>query len=203
MSEPLPSPRRRGRPRSEAAHRALLDAALREFIAKGYQAMSLEEIAIQAGVSKVTLYRRWDSKMALVTEVLQSLSDQTPMLDYGSLEADIRILLSEAFRASTASPVGQILPRLLGEISGNRELLAIYRTVILGPRLERLHTLITRARQRGEIRDDLATSVIADLIAGPLFYHLVVVAQVDQTLSNDLPEQLTHAILDGIARKQS
>ena len=54
-----------------------------------------------------------------------------------------------------------------------------------------------------KLRDDLSTSVIADLIAGPLFYHLVVVAQVDQTLSNDPIEQLTRTILDGITPKSS
>ena len=119
MQEPPTPPRRRGRPRSEPAHRALLEAALREFVVRGYEAMSLEAIASAAGVSKLTLYRHWDSKLALVQEVLQSLSDETPMEDQGSLEEDLRVLLREAYRAGTASPAGQIMPRLVGEIASH------------------------------------------------------------------------------------
>src|SRR5260370_6933448 len=97
MQKPPISPRRRGRPRSEPAHRALLEAALREFVARGYEAMSLEAIAAAAGVSKLTLYRRWDSKLALVREVLQSLRRLTPLEDQGSLEDDLRVLLLQPY----------------------------------------------------------------------------------------------------------
>ena len=141
MEEPPILPRR-GRPRSQQAHRALLDAALREFVARGYEAMSLEAIAAAAGVSKLTLYRRWDSKLALVQEVLQSLSDVTPMEDQGSLEEDLRVLLRDAYRAGTSEPAGQIVPRLVGEIASHPDLLEVYQTVILRPRLERLKVLI-------------------------------------------------------------
>jgi AcrR family transcriptional regulator len=203
MQEPRSAPRRRGRPRSEPAHRALLEAALREFVARGYEAMSLEAIAAAAGVSKITLYRRWDSKLALVREVLESLSDETPMEDQGSLEADLRVLLREAYRAGTASPAGQIMPRFVAEIASHPELLDLYRTVILPPRLERLRALIARARARGELREDLPLSILADMFGGPLFYHLTVLALVEPKQSEDVPELLTQAILRGIAKQET
>ncbi len=95
-----------------AAQRALLEAALRECVARGYEAMSLEAIAATAGVSKLTLYRCWDNKLALVREVLHELSDETQMEDHDSLE-ELRGLLREAYRADVASPAGQIMPRLV------------------------------------------------------------------------------------------
>ena len=203
MQEPLSAPRRRGRPRSESAHRALLEAALREFVARGYEAMSLEAIAAAAGVSKLTLYRRWDGKLALVRGVLHSLSDETPMEDQGSLEEDLRVLLREAYRAGTASTAGQIMPRLVGEIASHPELLEVYRTDILRPRLERLKALIARARDRGELREDLELPILADMFGGPIFYHLTVLALVEPNTSDDVPELLTQAILMGIAREGS
>jgi AcrR family transcriptional regulator len=201
MQEPLSAPRRRGRPRSEPAHRALLEAALREFVTRGYEAMSLEAIAAAAGVSKLTLYRHWDSKLALVREVLHSLSDETPMEDQGSLEEDLRVLLREAYQAGTASPSGQIMPRLVGEIASHPELLEVYQTEILRPRLERLKALIARARNRGELREDLPLTILADMFGGPIFYHLTVLALVEPNTSDDVPELLTQAILRGIARE--
>lgn len=201
MQETPVTPRRRGRPRSEPAHRALLNAALREFVARGFEAMSLEAIAAAAGVSKLTLYRHWDSKLALVREVLQSLSDETPMEDHGSLEEDLRVLLREAYRAGTASPAGQIMPRLVGEIASHPELLEIYQTEILRPRLERLKALIARARARGELREDLPLTILADMFGGPIFYHLTVLALVEPDRSDNVPELLTQAILRGITQK--
>jgi AcrR family transcriptional regulator len=203
MQEPPTPPRRRGRPRSEPAHRALLEAALREFVARGYEAMSLEAIATAAGVSKLTLYRRWDSKLALVLELLHELSDETPMEDQGSLEEDLRVLLREAYRAGTASPAGQIMPRFVAEIASHPELLEVYQAEILRPRLQRLSALIARARDRGELREDLPLPILADMFGGPIFYHLTVLALVEPNLSDDVPELLTQAILRGIAKQET
>ena len=202
METPI-APPRRGRPRSQQAHRALLDAALREFVARGYEAMSLEAIAAAAGVSKITLYRRWDSKLALVREVLQSLSDETPMEDQGSLEEDLRVLLQEAYRVGTSSPAGQIMPRFVGEIASHPELLEVYQTEILRPRLERLQALIARARGRRELRENLPMAILADMFGGPLFYHLTVLALVEPNMPDDVPDLLTQAILRGIARQET
>ena len=200
MQEPRSRPRRRGRPRSEPAHRALLEAALREFVVRGYEAMSLEAIAAAAGVSKLTLYRRWDSKLALVRELLQSVSDETPIEDQGSLEENLRVLLREAYQASITSLAGQIIPRLVGEVASHPELLEVYQKEILGPRLERLRVLIAHAHERGELREDLPFTILADMFAGPIFYHLTVLALVEPSTSDDVPELLTQVILRGILK---
>ena len=203
MHESSLPPRKRGRPRSEPARRALLEAALREFVARGYEAMSLEAIAATAGVSKLTLYRRWDSKLALVREVLHELSDEAPVEDHGSLEENLRVLLREAYRASIASPAGQIMPRFVAEVASHPELREVYQAEILRPRLERLRTLIALACERGELREDLPFTILADMFAGPLFYHLTVLALVEPNQSEDVPDLLTQAILRGIAKQKT
>lgn len=200
MQESPTPPRRRGRPRSESAHLALLDAAIREFVARGYEAMSLEAIAAAAGVSKLTLYRRWDSKLALVREIMQLLSDESPIEDQGSLKEDLRVLLREAYQASTTWPAEQIMPRLVGEVASHPELLEIYQKEILRPRLERLKVLIAHAHERGELREDLPFTILADMFAGPIFYHLTVLSLAEPNMSDDVPELLTQAILRGIAK---
>ncbi len=165
--------------------------------------MSLEAIAAAAGVSKLTLYRRWDSKLALLREVLHELSDETPMEDQGSLEEDLRVLLREAYRASIASPAGQIVPRFVAEIASHPELLEMYQTEILRSRMARLKALIARAYERGELREDLPFTILADMFAGPLFYHLTVLALVEPNQSENVPDLLTQAILRGIAKQKT
>jgi AcrR family transcriptional regulator len=50
-------PPRRGRPRSETAHRAILEAASELLLERGPGAVSMDAVAERAGVSKATIYR--------------------------------------------------------------------------------------------------------------------------------------------------
>ncbi len=68
------------RPRSvrmpRVARRAqLLDAALEVFVAQGYHAAAMDEIAERAGVSKPVLYQHFPSKLDLYLALLQQSSD--------------------------------------------------------------------------------------------------------------------------------
>jgi AcrR family transcriptional regulator len=79
------------------------------------------------------------------------------------------------------------------------ELLALYRTHVLSPRVEQIRALVERARERGEI-GDTPTDIAAAMIAGPLFLHaLTVLADADVRMPDRAAEALTRAILDGIA----
>src|SRR5262245_23591519 len=65
--------RSRGRPSPEQAvalRESFLSAALDSFLEKGYAATSIEAIAREAGVAKITIYRQFDNKEALFREVV-------------------------------------------------------------------------------------------------------------------------------------
>jgi AcrR family transcriptional regulator len=190
----------RGRPSDDSIDRSLLESALEEFTVRGYHAMSMESIAGRAGVSKVSLYRRWDSKSAIVADLFRLLRDKSPPIDHGSLEADIRALIEESIGSNEATAAGRILLRTMGEISGNAELLGLYREQLLDPRLEQLRAVVERSRARGELRADLPTDLACALIAGPLFlYYLTLLAGTDVDLSSEPADRLTRAILGGIS----
>jgi AcrR family transcriptional regulator len=55
--------------------------------------MSMEAIAARAGVSKVSLNRRWKSKLTATADVLRLLSEARVPEDHGSLESDILALI--------------------------------------------------------------------------------------------------------------
>lgn len=62
--------RRPGAVRSEKSRLAILAAAARQFADRGYDHLTIEGIAAEAGVGKQTIYRWWPSKSALIAECL-------------------------------------------------------------------------------------------------------------------------------------
>ena len=73
IAQPSETPARRGpgRPVSLAKRRAMLDAAIREFQAHGYDGASMDAIAASSDVSKRTLYNHFPSKDALIAAYLE------------------------------------------------------------------------------------------------------------------------------------
>ena len=134
--------------------------------------------------------------------MLQFLSKTTtPVEDHGSFEADIRALLKESVGSSIAKFAAKIVMRMMGEISATAELLALYRTHLLAPRLEQLRGVVERARARKELRASLPTDIACAMIAGPLFlYYLTLLAEADVDVSSNPAEQLTRAILRALAK---
>jgi AcrR family transcriptional regulator len=66
----------RGRPRVPRAERVrqVLTAAARAFARSGYAATSMDEIAAEAGISKLMLYRDFEGKRELYEAILESVS---------------------------------------------------------------------------------------------------------------------------------
>ncbi|QYJ06816.1 TetR/AcrR family transcriptional regulator [Qipengyuania flava] len=63
--------KRTGRPADEAKREAILSAASDSFFAHGFAASSIEQIAADAGVSKVTVYNRFGDKRGLFTATVE------------------------------------------------------------------------------------------------------------------------------------
>lgn len=59
------------RPSSEAKREAIIAAAARAFFNQGYEATSIEQVAADAGVSKVTIYSYFGGKPALFSATVE------------------------------------------------------------------------------------------------------------------------------------
>lgn len=65
MSNPAPLVAKRGRPRDPKRLQKIIDAASQQFLACGYDRVSMDAVAMAAGVSKMTLYNNFAGKEAL------------------------------------------------------------------------------------------------------------------------------------------
>ncbi len=58
--------------------------------------MSLDAVAVEAGVSKATIYRRWSSKEALMLDAWMTCVRKPEVPDTGTLQGDLEALLCGA-----------------------------------------------------------------------------------------------------------
>lgn len=155
-----------GRPRSEEAHQAILDATLELLVEVGFSALTVEGVAQRAGVGKATIYRRWPSKLPLVVEAFGQLPGFEEV-DTGSLDVDLKETLKSYLHDFHSTSLGAVFPSLAGERAHNPELSKLLEPVTK-TRREPFVRIFERARSRGEIADDIDLNLAADLVVGPI-----------------------------------
>lgn len=159
-----------GRPRSEEAHQAILDATLALLAEVGFSALTVEGVAGRAGVGKATIYRRWPSKLPLVVEAFGGLPGLEDV-DTGDLVGDLEGMLRGYLELFNRTPLAAVLPSLAGERAHNPELSEVLDPVLRGRR-QPLVAALARAVERGEIPADVDLELAADLIVGPIAVRL-------------------------------
>ena len=165
--------RGRGRPRSETAHRAILDATLTLLDEGGYRPLTIEAVAARAGVGKTTIYRRWPSKLELVIEAVSELRPALPTEDTGSLQGDFNAFQRTQITRVAAGPLPRIAPRLIAESVGDEELHAAIKRELIEPIREALGEVLRRGVDRGELRRDLDLELATDIVHGTLVYRML------------------------------
>ncbi len=106
----ISSPRRRvGRPLDGAKRAAILETAARHFFVHGYSGTAIEQIAADAGVSKVTIYNQFGDKRALFSASVEcechKIRGQFPVANVakGDLAERLRVI-GEDFLAFVLRP---------------------------------------------------------------------------------------------------
>jgi AcrR family transcriptional regulator len=165
----------RGRPRSEAAHQAVLAAAAELLLDHGLHAVSMDAVAERAGVSKATIYRWWPKKEILALDMLfnQWVAVTPQQYESGVLRSDLRALLLAWTRLATSRPYGRVTAALLAEARTDPAFSAEYQRRILEPRRDQARMIFADALARGEISGDMKVEVAIDLLYGPLYHRLL------------------------------
>jgi AcrR family transcriptional regulator len=166
---------RRGRPRSEQAGRAILDAMSELLLEHGLADVSMDAVAERAGVSKATIYRWWSSKETLALEaVLRAWSaGEAPELDTGSLRGDLRAILLPWVKRLRERPYGPVIAAFVTEAQTDPGFEEQYRTRFVGPRRDQGRAALARAAARGEIATGTNVELALDMLYGPIYHRLL------------------------------
>ena len=180
----------------ERVTNAITRACFREWARTGYAALSMEAVARRAGVGKAALYRRWSSKLEMITDLLTRAG--TPLAnvsDQGSLEADIHRFLQKTAHLLERPLVKRILPDLHAEIGRTPALAEAVKNGIQKERRNIGEQLLERAIARGELSPELDRALALDLFAAPLYWRVIIT---DEPTSPDYIKALTQVTLGGL-----
>ncbi len=187
---------RRGRPRSDRARRAILDATRDLLVEDGFSRLRLEHVAARAGVGKATIYRRWRTREALVLELLMELAaPHIEIEDVGDTHAELLAATTNAMTAVTGTPFGPVIRALLSQIASNPALGDPFRAAVVGSRREAVAQVVARGIARGDLRPDTEADVATELLVGPVYFRLMFGGE----LTPEFAERVVGAVTRGFS----
>jgi AcrR family transcriptional regulator len=166
----------RGRPRSAEVDHAISAATLALLAEDGWAGLTMTGVAERAGVSTATLYRRFSSKEDLVCAAVATKYKSRPVVDHGSLEADLRAKLGEIVERFHGES-GAMVKGVIGEAVRNPRLGDLLRTTVAATGRDDLRRIVERAVERSEIPKPDDIDVTVSLIAGPLFHRFLMTGE--------------------------
>lgn len=145
----------------------VLSATLEVFAEQGYAGLSVEAVALRAGVNKTTVYRRWPAKSDLLGAALFALRDEDPAPpDTGALREDLVQVLRH-WAAQMETPRRRAITQSLLLSNTDPDMQALVRRM----RQERPAippVIFERALKRRELPKGSNTELIATALLGPL-----------------------------------
>jgi len=162
---------RRGRPRSLETETAILQAAYRLAAGEGLGAASIDAVARASQVSKMTIYKWWPSREALLIDAfLRQAAALLPMAEQGDPRAVLREHAA-AYARLLGEDFGRVQRAIIAECIAKTGTASLFAERYLAARRQLGVALIRRGQALGTIRADIAAADLYDRIYGTLFYQ--------------------------------
>lgn len=168
----------RGRPRDPEADSAILRAALELFLEGGVDGTSIEQVAKRAGVGKLTVYRRWSDKVAMIAAAIEFSHGQievAPVEDVSGVPVAelVERALPAVAEAVTEPRFRALVARVFGSSTSHPQLMATYWQHYVLPRRRVVRELLERAKRENALPADADVDVVMDMLIGAMMHRLV------------------------------
>jgi AcrR family transcriptional regulator len=172
-----------GRPRSEVARIAILDAAYRLLIDRGLGRLTIEAVAAEAGVGKPTIYRYWANAQELAMAALIARTDFrksgtkiVPLVD--ALQAH----MADVVKVFSTNRGRQIITTM-ASADAESELAKAFRGQIIEGSRKIGREILTSLLAQKTVKQDINLEHYLDMLYGPLFYRLLTNKMTDKDYS--------------------
>lgn len=165
------------RPRVEGdREQEILDATLDVLADVGYDRLTMDAVATSARASKATLYRRWNTKAALVIDALCSQKVPHDLPDTGTLRGDL-VGMFCGMGGLTDDYQRAILASVITAIGRDGDFAAAFRDQFIGPKVVASEIVWSRARDRGEIAEGVDLELLGSAIPGIVLHNAFMLGQ--------------------------
>lgn len=179
-------PRRRGR----VVEEAILDATLAALAEQGY-GFSVDEVAQVAGVHKTTIYRRWETKPALVAAAAERLVEaEIAVENTGDPVRDVTALVVAVARALRTRVGAQMLRAVVAAAADDPQLVDVTRGFLDG-RYEVAAAIIREGQRSGVVPADVDPVLLWRAMVNPL--HMSAIC--DVTTTDAMARELARIVL--------
>src|SRR6218665_96759 len=171
---PQAAPKRRvGRPRSEEAATAVLEVAYLLTASDGLKGATIENIAEASAVSKVTIYKGWEDRGALLIDAFLWRTRQE--LPLSESDEPVRAIHTHVRRYAAAlrGDLGRVLLAVLGECMARSGSTAAFTERYLAERRNLGVRVISNGQSSGAIRSRRPPEALYDQIFGAIFYRFL------------------------------
>src|ERR1700685_4342693 len=190
-----------GRPRSEQAEQAIIEATLDLFAEQGFEGVCVEAVAARAGVGKATIYRRWPNKEELLLAAFGSLKSPFPEPKGLSARDDL-LAMVEVMCADKADPrKARRYALLLGEGEKYPRLMARYKETVVEPRRDVMRAVIRRGIETGELRPDVDVEVALLALTGVVLAKEKSAPGDPDALNDEFAARVVDGVLLGLAAR--
>lgn len=163
--------------RAERVRASVLEATSSLLTEVGYEKLSVEDVASQAGVHKTTVYRRWPTKAELVFAAVTAEAEvNVPIPDSGTLQSDLQAL-ARSVVANIGSEGGTRRGRTLVAAAASSNELATNMHTFWAHRFAAAAAVVDRAIERGELPADADANLIVETLVGPIWLRLLLTGE--------------------------
>jgi AcrR family transcriptional regulator len=190
--------------RTSRVRSAVLDAALSVLAELGYAGLSIDRIAERSGVNKTTIYRRWQTKEAVLAAAVNEVAaDIFPIPSTGSIDEDLRSFGRGLvdFLANDEPRVAGVVRALFSDAVYEPQFAELKRNLFAG-RYQDAASMVDAAIKRGELPADVDVREFVGLVTASVYYRKLVTEEpIDYAVADRAATTALIAVRAGACRR--
>lgn len=155
-----------GRPRDSGVTERIYDAGVDLLVERVYAGATVAAVAARAGCGTQSIYRRFVNRDEMLLAAIEARCVIPPLRNSGRTLDDLLVMLEPGGRRGAQRYRSLLGSALAFEAERHPEFLMAFRRGFVWPLRRNVESVLMRAVRRGELRDDVDVSLVADLLLG-------------------------------------